>query len=92
MGVVRYSLIVINLAFVLLCGYVVWSSREHPVINGVRLEREKPDVRSCGGKDDGHDASPTAGHMGRGEERRLLHLDTLHDPRQGPLRCQDFYV
>ena len=36
MGVVRYSLIMIKLAFVLLCGYVVWSSREHPVINGVR--------------------------------------------------------
>ena len=79
MGVVRYSLIVINLAFVLLCGYVVWSSREHPVINGVRR------FEVCGKKERNQMFDPVVVKM----------MDTMPAPQQGTWgveRSGDCYI
>ena len=67
MGMVRYSLTVLNLAFVLLCGYVVCSSREHPVINGVRR------VEVCGKKRGNQMFDPVLGKM----------MDAMPAPQQG---------
>ena len=67
MGVVRYSLIVIMLAFVLLCDYVVWSSCEHPVINGVRR------FEVCGKKEGNQMFDPVVGKR----------MDAMPAPQQG---------